>query len=87
MIRTVTIEELREHLDDVLSDVELGNSITITRGGRSIGTLGPTIVQRGMRYPFRGLELSGGSKEMADEAVRLLIEDRDYDRSGKKYGL
>ena len=86
MIKTVTVEELRENLDKVLSDVERGSSITIVRGGRSIGTMGPTIVQRGMRYPFRGLELSGGSKEWADEAVRLLIEERDYERSGKKHG-
>ena len=86
MIRTVTVEELRENLDEVLSDVEAGSSVTIVRGGRLIGTMGPTIVQRGMRYPFRGLEPSGGSKEMADEAVRLLIEERDYERSGKKYG-
>jgi antitoxin (DNA-binding transcriptional repressor) of toxin-antitoxin stability system len=86
MIKTVTVEELRENLDEVLSEVESGSSITIVRGGRSIGTLGPTIVQRGMRYPFRGLEPGTGSKELADEAVRLLIEERDYERSGKKFG-
>jgi len=85
MIRTVSVEELRENLDKVLSEVEHGDSITIVRAGRSIGTLGPTIVQRGMRYPFRGLELSGGSKELADRAVQFLIEERDYERSGKKY--
>jgi antitoxin (DNA-binding transcriptional repressor) of toxin-antitoxin stability system len=87
MIKTVTVDELRENLDRVLSDVEHGVSITIVREGRSIGTLGPTIVQRGWLYPFRGLEPGTGSKELADEAVRLLIEERDYERSGKKYGL
>ena len=86
MIRKVTVEELREHLDDILADVEAGTSITILRGGRPVGTLGPTIVQRGMRFPFRGLEPGTGSKELADEAVRLLIEEREYERSGKKYG-
>lgn len=85
MIRKVTVEELREHLDDVLSDVEAGTSITILREGRPVGTLGPTIVQRGMRFPFRGLEPGTGSRELADEAVRLLIEEREYERTGKKY--
>ena len=87
MTKQVTVEELRENLDYVLAQVEAGQSITIVREGESIGTLGPTIVQRGMRFPFRDLELSGGSKELADEAVRLLIEERDYERSGKKYGV
>ena len=86
MIRTVTVEELRQNLDEVLSGVERGETITIVREGRSIGTLGPTIVQRGVRYPFRGLELSGGSKEIADRAVALLIEERDNERSGQKHG-
>ena len=87
MTKQVTVEELRARLDEVLAEVENGESVTITREGRSIGTLGPTIVQRGRRYPFRDLELSGGSTQLADEAVRLLIEDRDDERSGKKYGL
>jgi antitoxin (DNA-binding transcriptional repressor) of toxin-antitoxin stability system len=87
MINTVTVEELRENLDQVLSDVEAGVSITIVRDGHPVGTLGPTIVQRGMRYPFRGLDPGKGSKDLADEAVSLLIEERDYERSGKKYGL
>ena len=87
MIRKVTVEELQENLEKVLSDVEAGDSITIVRGGRSIGTLGPTIVHRGLCYPFRGLKPGTGSKELADEAVRLLIEEREYERSGKKYGL
>ncbi|HEX8408124.1 MAG TPA: hypothetical protein VF883_04630 [Thermoanaerobaculia bacterium] len=91
MSKELTVEELREKLDEVIAALDEGESVTIVRDGQEIGVFSPSsglrIVQKGTPYPFRGLELSGGSKELADEAVRLLIEERDYERSGKKYGL
>jgi hypothetical protein len=46
----------------------------------------PTIVQRGVRFPFRDFD-PGPPLKLPVDAVALLIEEREYERSGKKYGL
>lgn len=87
MSKQVTVEELREKLDEVLAKVESGESVTIVRDGRRIGTLGPTVVQRGMRFPFRDFDPGPRPKNLTVDPVALLIEEREWERSGKKYGL
>jgi hypothetical protein len=44
------------------------------------------IVQRGVRFPFRGFD-PGPPLNLPVDPVALLIEEREYERSGKKYGL
>lgn len=87
MSKEVTVEELREKLDELLVAVENGEALTVTRDGKQIATFEPTVVRRGVPYPFRNLNLSPGIPGLGDEAVRQLIAERDWERSGKKHGL
>jgi antitoxin (DNA-binding transcriptional repressor) of toxin-antitoxin stability system len=86
MSRQVTVEELREKLDELLAEVEAGESVAILKDGKRIGTIGPTIVQRGVRFPFRDFD-PGPPLKLPVDPVAALIEEREYERSGKKYGL
>ena len=87
MSKQVTVEELRENLDDLLAEVEGGESVTILRDGRRIGMIGPTVVQRGTRFPFRDFDPGPRPKNLTVDPVALLIEEREWERSNKKYGL
>jgi hypothetical protein len=53
---------------------------------RKIPVVRPTIVQRGVRFPFRGFD-PGPPLKLPVDAVALLVEEREYERSNKKYGL
>jgi antitoxin (DNA-binding transcriptional repressor) of toxin-antitoxin stability system len=85
MRKEVTVEELREKLDEVLAEVENGEAVTIVRDGKSIGILGPTVAQRGTRFPFRDFDPGPRPKNLTSDVVALLREDRDSEF--KKYGL
>jgi hypothetical protein len=87
MSKEVTVEELRERLDEIIADIKAGETVTILEDGRNIGAFEPFLVQRGVRFPFRNFDFGKPIPGAGDEAVRLLIEDRDRERSGKKYGL
>jgi len=85
-MKSVTVDELREKLDEVIAELKPGESVTVTRDGTEIARIdGPP--QRGVPYPFRDLQITPIGKHLADEAVRILIEDRDEERLNKKYGL
>ena len=89
MTKRVTVEELRETIESVIDDIEQGNAIDVVRDGRTIATIKPAvqIVQRGTPYPFRNLEISPLEKPLPFDPVDWLIQEREYERSGKKYGL
>ena len=88
MSKTVTVEELRENLEDVLSDAKAGEEISITLDGKEIARItGPTILRRGVPYPFRDLKITPLSKPLGVDPVEELIAEREHERSGKKYGL
>jgi prevent-host-death family protein len=87
MSKEVTVEELREHLEEIIAEVKGGESVTITEDGRSIATVQSNVPKRGKRFPFRDLKISPLDKPLSVDPVELLIEEREYERSGKKYGL
>jgi antitoxin (DNA-binding transcriptional repressor) of toxin-antitoxin stability system len=87
MSKEVTVEELREKLDEIIADIKGGETVTITEDGRSIGTVYSTVPKRGKRFPFRDLKISPLDKPLSVDPVELLIKEREYERSGKKYGL
>lgn len=87
MSKEVTVEELREKLEELLAEVESGESVTILRDGRRIGTIGPTFVQCGIRFPFRDFDPGPRPEHLTVDPVALLIEEREWERSNKKYGL
>jgi antitoxin (DNA-binding transcriptional repressor) of toxin-antitoxin stability system len=88
-MKEVTVEELRGNLDELLSEVAVGEPIAVMRDGQTIATLQPavTIIQRGTPYPFRDLKITPLKKPLGIDPIEGLLEEREYDRSGKKYGL
>jgi antitoxin (DNA-binding transcriptional repressor) of toxin-antitoxin stability system len=85
MSRQVTVEELREKLDELLAAVEAGESVAIVRDGKQVMSIQPSVVKA--RYPFRGFDFGPRPENLKTDAAELLIEERERERSGKKYGL
>jgi prevent-host-death family protein len=85
MSKQVTVEELREKLDELLAEVESGESLTIVREGKDVMSIQPTIVKA--KFPFRGFDFGPRPKNLRTDAAELIIEERERERSGKKYGL
>ena len=72
MSREVTVEELRENLEQIIAEVEAGESVTIVKErGRS------GIAQEGKMYPFRDFDPGPRPKNLRSDPVDLLREDRD----------
>jgi len=85
MSKQVTVDELREKLDELIAEVESGESLTILRDGKEVMSLQPMIVKA--RYPFRGFDFGPRPKNLKTDPAALIIEERERERSGKKYGL
>jgi antitoxin (DNA-binding transcriptional repressor) of toxin-antitoxin stability system len=86
MSKQVTVEELTENIREHLAEVRQGETLEIIEDGRTIASMRPTIVQRGVPFPFREFD-PGPPLNLPVDPVDLLIEEREYERSGKKYGL
>ncbi len=89
MTKQVTVEELRSGLESILDEVQDGTLIEVVRDGKTVATIKPVlqVVQRGTPYPFRDLDISPLDKPLPFDVVDWLIEERESERSGKKYGL
>ena len=86
MSKQVTVDELRENLREHLAEVRNGETLEIIEEGRQIASMRPTIVQRGVPFPFRDFD-PGPPLKLPVDPVALLIEEREFERSGKKYGV
>lgn len=87
MSKEVTVEELREHLEEIIAEVEAGEDVTIVRDGVRILNMQPTVVNRGVPYPFRDFDFGPRPAGLKMDPAELIIEERERERSGKKYGL
>ena len=83
-MKTITVEELAANVTDHIASVKEGETLSITSEGKEIATITPTRIQRGVRYPFRNLNLSPPIKNLDVDVVALIREDRDRDRTGLK---
>jgi antitoxin (DNA-binding transcriptional repressor) of toxin-antitoxin stability system len=86
MSKEVTVEELREKLDELLAAVESGESVTITKDGRSIAEFTTTAGTSGVPYPFRNFDF-GPPLNLGIDPAQIIIDEREYERSGKKHGF
>lgn len=89
MSKELTVEELREQPQELIDAIDNGETVTITRDGGTLATVEPSprAGYRGMPYPFRDLYISPLSKPLGVDAAEAIIEERERERSGKKYGL
>jgi hypothetical protein len=83
MSKQVTVKELRENLDELLAEVESGETLTVVKDRID----GLRLIQRGVRFPFRGFDPGPRPKNLTVDPVEMLIEEREWERSNKKYGL
>lgn len=84
MSKTITVEELAANLKEHLAEVREGETLSVTEEGRTIATVQPPLQleQKGVRYPFRNLELSPPPPNLNRDPVEALVEDRRRDRTG-----
>ena len=86
MSKRITVEELAANLKEHLAEVVAGESLTIVEEGQEIARLAPpVIVRRGIRYPFRDFNPGPRPKGLKSDPVEMLIEERERDRSGKRF--
>lgn len=82
MSREVTIEELRENLEQIIAEVEAGESVTIVPSSEATDDF---IAQRGKRFPFRDLRFEPLNPPITVDVVKLIREDRDDEM--RKHGF
>lgn len=96
MSKEVTVEELIANPRAFVEEVQRGESVRIVEGDKTLASVEPVHedpdsamyrAHEGVPYPFRDFDPGPPIPGLGDEAVRLLIEERDYERSGKKHGL
>ena len=87
MSKELAVEDLREKANELIDAIEQGESVTILQEGRTIGTYSPFPFQRGVKFPFRDLHITPLEKPLDIDVVDVLVEERERERSGKKYGL
>lgn len=75
MSREVTVEELRENLEEILAEVEAGESVTIVREKTPAKRSG--VAQEGKRFPWKDIVISPLRRPITIDAVDLIRQDRD----------
>jgi antitoxin (DNA-binding transcriptional repressor) of toxin-antitoxin stability system len=81
MSREVEVHELPKRINEIIAAIQAGESITYLRNGKSIGTFEPIVPHRGVPFPFRDFDPGPPIPGAAEEALRILREDRDDRRS------
>lgn len=86
-MKSVTIEELKKRLDDVIAEVETGESLSITRGGKTILLMTPGLRIIPARDPGRiqDVKISPRPKSLRTDPAQMIIDERDEERSDKKW--
>ena len=70
---------------DVLR-IDEGEPVTILREGKPLATFTPTIRgYGGVPYPFRDFDFGPRPKNLTSDPAQLIIEERERERSGKKW--
>ena len=87
MSRELKLEELREDASELIAAIENGESLTITREGAPVATVNVTRRRDGVRYPFRDFDWGPRPKNLDIDPAQVIIDERERERSLKKYGL
>ena len=86
MSRELTVDELRAKPDTLIDAIENGETVTITREGKEIGSVSPAV-QHGVPYPFRDFDWGPRPRNLDIDPAQVIIDERERERSLKKYGL
>jgi antitoxin (DNA-binding transcriptional repressor) of toxin-antitoxin stability system len=91
MSKVVTVEELVANIDEHLAEVKRGETFTLTQDGESVASLQPpaeplNIIRHDPSLRLRDFKPGPPLKGLNGNASEWLIEERERERSGKKYG-
>ena len=86
MSKRVTVEELRDHL----ADLRHGESLTLLEDGREIADIQPrrntlNVIRHDPALRLQDFKPGPRPKRLDFDAVQWLIDERERERSGKKY--
>ena len=88
MSKVVTVEELAANLTDHLADVQRGETVSVVAHDREIASIQPArVIRHDPAFALRDFKPGKRPKRLDFDAVDWLIDERDRERSGKKYGL
>lgn len=93
MSKRVTVEELRERLDDHVAQLEQGETLTLFKDGQEIADIQPrshralNIERHDPALRLQDFTPGPRPKRLDFDAVDWLIDERERERSGKKYGV
>ncbi|HVR40101.1 MAG TPA: hypothetical protein VMU84_13470 [Thermoanaerobaculia bacterium] len=90
MSKQVTVEELVANIEQHLDDVKNGEAIDVVESGRTIVEMKPPL--SGVRWPdpsrrLQDVDPGPRPKKLVTDPAQLIIDEREYERSGKKHGL
>ncbi|HVR40099.1 MAG TPA: hypothetical protein VMU84_13460 [Thermoanaerobaculia bacterium] len=92
MSKQVTVEELAANLDAHLDDVKRGETIVVVDGDNEIASIEPPkrkglkIIRHDPALQLQDFKPGAPPKRMEAQGADWLIEERERERSGKKYG-
>lgn len=87
MSKTVTLADLAANLPAHVHEVKDGEILTIVEDGQAIATIAPTTAAHGVRYPFRGFDFGKRPAGLKSDPADVIVDEREHERSGKKYGF
>ena len=92
MTKTITVEELAANLQEHLAAVSDGTTLTVVASGKAIATLAPPLgIERLVRHRpdaslrFQDVDLGPRPKNLTTDAAQIIIDERNYERSEKKW--
>ena len=91
-MKTVSVEELAAHLEEHLEEVRRGETLTVVKNGASVATIVPQdeedleVIPHDPAVRLQDFEPGPRPKRLDFDAVQWLIDERERERSGKKYG-
>lgn len=88
MSKRITVEELGEHIDEV----KRGETLTLIEGETPVATVSPLrtgvrVIRHDPALRLQDFKPGPRPKRLDFDAVEWLIDERERERSGKKYGL
>jgi antitoxin (DNA-binding transcriptional repressor) of toxin-antitoxin stability system len=91
MNRRVTVEELAANVGSVLDDIRRGDTVIIVDGEKEIAVMEPArpvqIVPAANPGRLADIDFGSRPKRLRTDPAEIIIEERERERSGKKYGL
>jgi antitoxin (DNA-binding transcriptional repressor) of toxin-antitoxin stability system len=85
--KELTVAELAADLPAHVASVKNGETLTIVENGTPIAEISPTLIRKGVQYPFRDFNFGERPKGLHSDPADIIIEEREYERSGKKLGF